>query len=71
MMPGTPAMGMRFYQELAPGIAMDRAEIVSLTGQAATRGGTFERCVKTRGDHAAREAGPRARSTHPEPPVYD
>ena len=48
MMPGTPVMGMRFYQELAPRIAMDRAEIVSVTDTLTTRGGTFERCVKTR-----------------------
>ena len=29
-------------------MAMDRAEIVSLTERLKTRAGTFERCVKTR-----------------------
>ena len=47
MMPGTPALGMRFYQEQAKGIAMDRAEIVSLAEKLRTRAGTFERCLKT------------------------
>lgn len=48
MMPGTPGIGQRFYQELAPGIAMDRAEIVSLTEQASTPAGVFDRCLKSR-----------------------
>jgi hypothetical protein len=48
MMPGKPAMGMRFYQELAKGTAMDRSEIVSLTDKLTTRAGTFERCVKSK-----------------------
>jgi hypothetical protein len=47
MMPGKPSPGMRFYQEQAKGIAMDRAEIVSLTGKLTTRAGAFERCLKT------------------------
>jgi hypothetical protein len=48
MMPGAPALGTRYYQEQAPGVAMDRAEIVSLTERAATPGGTFEGCLKTK-----------------------
>jgi hypothetical protein len=48
MMPGKPAVGMRFYQELARGIAMDRAEIMSLTETLTTKAGTFERCLKTK-----------------------
>ena len=48
MMPGKPAMGMRFYQELAKGVAMDRSEIVSLTDKLTTRAGAFERCLKSR-----------------------
>jgi hypothetical protein len=47
MMPGAPSVGLRFYQELAPGVAMDRAEIVSLTERATTPAGTFEKCLKT------------------------
>jgi hypothetical protein len=48
MMPGKPAVGMKFYQEQAKGVAMDRAEIVSVTETAKTAAGAFERCVKTR-----------------------
>jgi hypothetical protein len=48
MMPGTPAVGLRFYQELAPKVAMDRAEIVSLTDRITTPAGTFENCMRTR-----------------------
>jgi hypothetical protein len=48
MMPGTPAVGMKFYQEQAKGVAMDRAEIVSVTERATMPAGRFDRCVKTR-----------------------
>jgi hypothetical protein len=47
-MPGTPKLKMRYYQELAPGVAMDRAEIVSLTETCKTPAGTFQRCLKVR-----------------------
>ena len=48
MMPGTPALGMKFYQEQAKGVAMDRAEIVSLTDRLTTPAGAFERCLKAK-----------------------
>ena len=48
MMPGTPAVGMRFYNEQAKGVAMDRAEVVSVTDRLTTAAGAFDRCVKTR-----------------------
>ena len=48
MMPGKPAVGMKFYQEQAKGVALDRAEIVSVSERLTTPAGTFERCVKTR-----------------------
>jgi hypothetical protein len=48
MMPGAPAVGSRYYQEQAPGVAMDRAEVVSLADRATTPAGTFERCLRTR-----------------------
>src|SRR5262245_1583387 len=48
MMPGAPAVGLRYYQELAPRVAMDRAEIVSLSERVTTPAGTFERCLKVR-----------------------
>lgn len=46
MMPGAPKVGMKYYQELAPGVAMDRAEIVSLTDTCKTPAGTFSPCMK-------------------------
>jgi hypothetical protein len=48
MMPGAPRVGMRFYNELAKGIAMDRAEIVSVTDTAKTLAGAFEGCLRTK-----------------------
>jgi len=46
MMPGTPLLGARYYQEVAPGVAMDRAEIVSLTKTLETPAGQFEGCLE-------------------------
>lgn len=47
IMPGDPIPGMRYYQEIAPGIAMDRAEIVSLEKTLETPAGTFTNCLET------------------------
>jgi hypothetical protein len=47
MMPGKPAVGMRFYQEQAKGVAMDRAEILSVTEHVTTPAGSFAGCLKT------------------------
>lgn len=44
-LPGLPLLGARFYQELAPGVAMDRAEIVSVTAVHETPLGRFERVL--------------------------
>jgi hypothetical protein len=46
MMPGTPKLKMKYYQEIAPGVAMDRAEIVSLNETCKTPAGTFKKCLK-------------------------
>jgi hypothetical protein len=48
MMPGTPKVGMKYYQEIAPGVAMDRAEIVSLDETCKTPAGTFSKCMKVK-----------------------
>lgn len=48
MMPGTPSLGLRHYQELAPKVAMDRVEIVSMTERSTTPAGVFENCLKMR-----------------------
>ena len=41
IMPGTPAVGARYYQEVAPGVAMDRAEIVGTSEVVRTPAGEF------------------------------
>jgi hypothetical protein len=46
MMPGTPLLGSRFQQEVAPKVAMDRAEIVGLTESIKTAAGAFTGCVR-------------------------
>ncbi len=48
MMPGTPKLKMKYYQEIAPGVAMDRAEIVSLDEICKTPAGTFPGCLKVK-----------------------
>ncbi len=45
MMPGEIRVGRKFYQELAPGVAMDRAEVISVGEKITTAAGTFENCV--------------------------
>lgn len=46
VMPGLALLGARYHQETAPGEAMDRAEIQSLTETQETAAGTFEHCLK-------------------------
>ena len=46
MMPGLPLLGARHYQEIAPGVAMDRAVIVGVNETVTTPAGTFQGCVK-------------------------
>ena len=46
MMPGLILLGARYYQEIAPDVAMDRAEIISTTEQMKTAAGTFTNCLK-------------------------
>ena len=47
MMPGTPLLGARYFQEIAPKIAMDRAEVLSVNEQCQTTAGNFTQCLKT------------------------
>ena len=47
MMPGLPLVKARYYQEIAPRVAMDRAEIVSVTERLQTPAGTFTNVLKT------------------------
>lgn len=46
-MPGLALVGARYYQELAPGIALDRTELMSLEAVLDTPAGRFEHCLKT------------------------
>jgi hypothetical protein len=48
IMPGNPVEGMKYYQELAEGVAMDRAEIISLNEEIKTPAGLFKNCLKTK-----------------------
>jgi hypothetical protein len=48
IMPGLPYLDMRYYQEIAPGVAMDRAEIVSLDETCKTPAGKFSKCMKVK-----------------------
>lgn len=48
IMPGSPLLGARYFQEMAPGIALDRAEIVGLDESVTTPAGTFTGCLRTK-----------------------
>jgi hypothetical protein len=56
IMPGTPRRGARYYQEIAPLVAMDRAEVVSLSEKFTTPAGRFANCLKTK-ETSALESG--------------
>ena len=46
MMPGKVTLKERYYQEMAPGVAMDRVEVVSLSETVKTPAGEFKNCLK-------------------------
>lgn len=48
MMPRTVLLGARYYQEVAPGVALDRAEILENDGELETPAGTFENVLVIR-----------------------
>jgi hypothetical protein len=48
MMAAVPLVGAKYHQEVAPKVAMDRAEIVSVSETFKTPAGEFKNCVKTR-----------------------
>lgn len=48
VMPGLALLGSRFYQEVAPDVALDRAEIVVVDATVPTPAGTFQHCIKTK-----------------------
>jgi hypothetical protein len=48
IMPGTFLLGSRYFQELAAGVALDRAEHVRMGFKVTTPAGTFEECVEVK-----------------------
>jgi len=48
IMPGSPRRGMKYYQEVAPGRAMDRAEVIRRDDRIETPAGAFENCLLTK-----------------------
>jgi hypothetical protein len=46
MMPGQVLIGGRYYQEIAPDVAMDRAQIMSMTETLKTAAGELKGCLK-------------------------
>jgi hypothetical protein len=54
-MPGTPLLGARYYQELAPKVAMDRAEVLSLSEKHRHASREIRELSEDRGNHAAGE----------------
>ena len=48
IMPGTILLGARHYQEVAPGVALDRAEIVEMDEEVETPAGRFENVLVVR-----------------------
>ena len=47
MMPGAIKIGEKYYQEIAPEIAMDRSENISITEEMSTPAGKLKNCLKT------------------------
>ena len=48
MIPAKPRVGDKYYQEVAPAAAMDRAEVVSISETFTVPAGTFKNCLRTR-----------------------
>jgi hypothetical protein len=57
--PGEPKVGDRYIMEVAPGVAMDRAEIKSITEGVKVPAGKFQKCLKVKETSAlnAKESG--------------
>jgi hypothetical protein len=51
LMPGTPEVGMKYYHEVAWGVAEDRAEVVSTTETVSVPAGVFANSLLVREDN--------------------
>ena len=47
-MPGKVELNSKYYQEIAPGIVEDRAEIISMTETVNTPTGVFDKVIKSK-----------------------
>jgi hypothetical protein len=56
LIPGAPKAGDRYYQESAPKVAMDRAEVVSVNEEVRVLAGAFKNCLHTK-ESSALESG--------------
>jgi hypothetical protein len=56
IVPGAPKAGDRYYQESAPKVAMDRAEVVATNAEVKVPAGTFKNCLHTK-ESSALESG--------------
>ena len=56
IVPGAPRAGDRYYQESAPKVAMDRAEVVAINEEIKVPAGTFKNCLHTK-ESSALESG--------------
>jgi hypothetical protein len=56
IIPGAPKVGDRYYQESAPKIAMDRAEVVATNAEIKVPAGAFKNCLHTK-ESSALESG--------------
>lgn len=63
IMPGSPLAGSRYYQEVAPGVALDRAEHIATNISFETEAGAFERCIVVE-DSSPLEPGARDRKVY-------
>jgi hypothetical protein len=60
LVPGAPKPGDRYHQETAPKVAMDRAEVVSVTEEVKVPAGAFKNCLHTK-ESSALESGSEAK----------
>jgi hypothetical protein len=49
VIPGKPQPGMKYYQEIAPSITLNRGQVLSLAETCKTAAGTFKQCMKIEG----------------------
>jgi len=47
LLPGAPRVGDRYYQEVASGVALDRAEVLFVTESFTISAGSFTNCLRT------------------------